>query len=332
MSAVAPATIFDSLPGIEVPVGRVAQSLDEIWAGAPEGGAAAPSEFRASQMNLILHLGMRTTVETAAEQFAVALALSRKHPARTVVLCPLQRDEGGTAMRAKVFSECFIGSSGKEMVCCEVVMLSYPFDTRRYMENQVSVCLETDLPIYYWPHRIASAARLEDYTYLLNGARRIVLDTACEQADVVAALAPLGSRIRDLADTRLLQVRQSLGRFMSGFAPAALVDALASATVACSARHGAEGRRLLAWVKRSLAVCGPGPGSAVTFKTIVSDGGADIALELAYSVEGRGLRWEADLAAGHARMRGNIGAGEVRAEGPVLLLRPEVALAEAIFS
>lgn len=332
MSAVAPTTIFDSLPGIEVPVGRVAQSLDEIWASAPDGGAAAPSEFRASQMNLILHLGMRTTVESAAEQCAVALALSRRHPARTVVLCPLQRDEGGTGMRAKVFSECFIGSSGKEMVCCEVVMLSYPFDTRRFMENQVSVCLEADLPLYYWPHCIASAARLEDYTYLLNGARRIILDTACETADVASALAPLGPRIRDLADTRLLQVRQSLGRFMSGFAPASLVDGLVSVTVECSMRHVAEGKRLLAWVRKSLGACGSGPGPGVTFKTVPVDGATDLALNIAYSGAGRRLHWEADLSVGHARMRGSLGAGEVSAEGPVLLLKPEVALAEAIFS
>jgi hypothetical protein len=235
-------------------------------------------------------------------------------------------------MRAKVFSECFIGSSGTEMVCCEAVMLSYPFDTRRFMENQVSVCLEADLPLYYWPHCIASAARLEDYTYLLNGARRIILDTACEQADVVSALAPLGPRIRDLADTRLLQVRQSLGRFMSGFAPAALVDDLTSVTIACSPAHGAEGKRLLAWVKKSLAACGDAAGPAVAFKSIVAEDGADLALEMTYSGEGRGLRWSADISTGNARMQGNLGGGEVSAEGPVLLLKPEVALAEAIFS
>lgn len=332
MSTVSPTTIFDSLPGIEVPVGRVAQSLDEIWSGTPDGGAAAPSEFRASQMNLILHLGMRTTVGSAAEQFAIALELSRKHPARTVVLCPLQRGDSGTGMRAKVFGECHIGSSGSEMVCCEVVMLSYPFDTRRYMENQVSVCLEADLPLYYWPHCIASAARLEDYTYLLNGARRIILDTACEHADVASALAPLGPRIRDLAETRLLQVRQSLGRFMSGFQPAMLVDGLAGVNVSAGVKYTAEGRRLVAWVKKSLAACGAGPGPEVVFKTVAAGDSAGLALEFSYTGGDRRLEWDADFETGHACMRADLGTGEVKAEGPVFLLKPEVALAEAIFS
>ncbi|HUG12335.1 MAG TPA: glucose-6-phosphate dehydrogenase assembly protein OpcA [Opitutaceae bacterium] len=332
MSAAASAAIFESLPGIEVPVGRVAQSLEEIWAGAPDDAAGAPSEFRASQMNLVLHLGVRTTVESAGEQLEIALALSRRHPARTVVLCPIQRDQGGTEMRSKIFSECYIGSSGKEMVCCEVVMLSYPFDTRRFMENQVSVCLETDLPTYYWPHCIASAARLEDYSYLLNGARRIIIDTACETADVTSALAPLGSKVRDLADTRMLQVRQSLGRYMSGFEPASLVDGLEEVNVSHAPRHSAEGRRLLAWVRKSLGDCGRGPGAEVKFAAAAAGNDASLALDFAFSGGERRLHWEADLAAGHARMSAILGSDRVSAEGPVFLLKPEIALAEAIFS
>jgi glucose-6-phosphate dehydrogenase assembly protein OpcA len=306
--------------------------LEEIWAGAPDDAAGAPSEFRASQMNLVLHLGVRTTHESAAEQLEIALALSRRHPARTVVLCPLQRDEGGTGMRSKIFSECYIGSSGKEMVCCEVVMINYPFDTRRFMENQVSVCLETDLPTYYWPHCIASAARLEDYSYLLNGARRIIIDTARETADVVSALAPIGPRVRDLADTRLLQVRQSLGRYMSGFRPDLLVDGLEEVRVSHAAGRDAEGRRLLAWVRKSLGECGAAPLADVKFATAEGEKDESLALDFAFSGGVRRLHWEADLAAGHARMSAVLGSDEVSAEGPVFLLKPEIALAEAIFS
>jgi hypothetical protein len=332
MSSVAPLTIFESLPGIEVPVGRVAQSLEEIWAGAPDDAAGAPSEFRASQMNLVLHLGVRTTIESAGEQLEIALALSRRHPARTVVLCPIQRDEGGTEMRSKIFSECYIGSSGKEMVCCEVVMISYPFDTRRFMENQVSVCLETDLPTYYWPHCIASAARLEDYSYLLNGARRIIIDTARETADVVSALAPLGPKVRDLADMRLLQVRQSLGRYMSGFEPSSLVEGLEEVRVSHAPNRDAEARKLLVWLRKSLGECGAGPRAGVKFATAAAGDDDSLALDFAFKGDERRLHWEADLAVGHARMSAILGSDEVSAEGPVFLLKPEIALAEAIFS
>lgn len=327
-------TIFESLPGLEVPVGKVVQSLDEIWAGAPNGGESAPSEFRASQMNLVLHLGMRTTHEAAATQFEIALALSRRHPARTVVLCPIQQGEPGSSMRAKIFSECYIGASGKEMICCEVVMLSYPFDTRCYLENQVSVCLEADLPVYYWPHCIASAARLEDYSHLLKGSRRIILDTGCETEGVEEALAPLAGKLRDLADTRLLQVRQSLGRYLSSFAPATLVDGLRTVTVGHKPALAAEARRLLDWARRSLDQCGgPPPAEAVfSIRSDESKGPAGLSLDMDYATTAHTIRWEADFDAGHARMSANMGAGDIAAEGPVSLLKPEVALAEAIFS
>lgn len=330
----ATATIFDSLPGIEVPLGGIALTLDQIWAGEPDGGAAAPSEFRASQMNLVLHLGMRTTHETARRQFEVALALSRRHPARIVVLCPIQPDEPGSEMRAKIFSECYIGKSGREMICCEVVMLSYPYDTRRYMENQVSVCLETDLPTYYWPHCIASVARLEDYTYLLNGARRIIFDSECECAGIEEALSPMRGRLRDLAETRLLQVRQSLGRFVSSFAPSALVAGLKSVSILHAEGHAAEARRLSAWVQRSLDLCGGSPVRESVFSVRLRGESqpSDLSLSISYGEAGRFLRWDAFLDEGHARMAANLGSGEMVSEGPVSLLKPEVALAEALFS
>lgn len=334
MSTRKTSAIFDVLPGMEAPVGRVAQSLEEIWADAPDGGATAPSEFRASQMNLVLHLGMHTTPESARAEFANALALSRRHPARTVILCPMQPDEGGSSMRAKIFSECFIGESRTEMVCCEVVMLSYPFDTRRHLENQVSVCLEADLPLYYWPHCIANSVRLQDYSYLLKGARRILVDSACESSEVIEALAGCAPRVRDFADARLLQVRQSLGRFISGFSPAVLVGGLTGVIVAHDAPRRAEAARLMAWIRRSLRLCGGASLPDSIFEVVAKrgDGNPALSLEMSFSGMSHGLRWEADFDTGHARMSASLRNGGASAEGPVSLLKPETALAEAIFS
>lgn len=325
--------IFDSLPGQEVPVGKVAQSLEAIWSGGPEDGGPAPSEFRASQMNLVLHLGMRTTLESAKVQFDNALALSRRHPARTVVLCPLKQGEPGDAMRAKIFSECFIGKSRTEMICCEVVMLSYPFETRRYLENQVSICLEADLPLYYWPHCIASGSRLEDYSYLLSGARRIVIDSACENAGVAEALSPFSEKVRDLADARLQRVRQSLGRFLSGFPPESLVRDLAGVTVRHDPVFRAEGVRLLGWAKKSLLLCSDKaiPDSLFSALPNEAEDASALSLEFEYSDDKRSLRWDADFEAGRAHVTGDLGSGAISAQSPVSLLKPEVSLAEALF-
>jgi len=42
-------SVFDALPGLEVPVGGITQSLARLWEGEPADGVGAPSEFRASQ-------------------------------------------------------------------------------------------------------------------------------------------------------------------------------------------------------------------------------------------------------------------------------------------
>ena len=62
-------------------------------------------------------------------------------------------------MRAKVYGECSIGKSPDDTRCCEFVVLSYPRLARPYLESQVSICLSTDLPIYYWVHRFVDAAQ-----------------------------------------------------------------------------------------------------------------------------------------------------------------------------
>lgn len=285
-------------------------------------------------MNLVLHLGMRTTPDSAMEQFSNALAFSRRHPARTVILCPMQAGEGGSLMRAKIFSECFIGKSRTEMVCCEGVMLSYPFETRRYLENQVSVCLEADLPLYYWPHCIASGARLEGYAYLLNGARRIIVDSARASAGVAAALAPFAPKLRDLADARLQQVKQSLGRFLSGYSPDILVRDLAGVTVRHDPAFLAEGIRLLAWMRDSLKQCGDPENSRCEYSTLPSEEetSAALSMRLSYADGACSLLWEADFESGQAVVTGDLGLGPVLARGPVSLLKPEVSLAEALFS
>ena len=59
------ASVFDVIPGMELPVSEVVSTMAKMWESEPNKGHAAPSEFRASQMNLILHLGYGTTEDEA---------------------------------------------------------------------------------------------------------------------------------------------------------------------------------------------------------------------------------------------------------------------------
>jgi len=174
--------IFNALPGIEVPVGAISKSLAQLWARTAADGKPAPEadDAKATQVNFVLHLGLNTTLEDAQRQFETVVAFSRRYPSRIVVLCPLHSDVPEPTMRAKIFGECFLGKSKSDKRCVEFVMLSYSRSARPYLENQVSICLSTDLPLYYWAHRFSASGKLADYRYLLGRAKRVLLDS--EQA------------------------------------------------------------------------------------------------------------------------------------------------------
>ena len=48
-------------------------------------------------------------------------------------------------MESKLFSQCYIGESHREMCCCEALLLSYKSEDFGHLANQVSIWLEGDL-------------------------------------------------------------------------------------------------------------------------------------------------------------------------------------------
>ena len=153
--------IFKALPGIEVPVSSIKHSLTRMWDETAASGGNAPThhDSKATQVNFVVQLGLQTTVEDAVQQFQTAVRFSRRYPCRVVVLCPMSDDTMEKEIRAKIYGECHLGKSKGDTRCCEFVMLNYPFSARPFLEDQVSICLSTDLPLYYWPHRFISSAR-----------------------------------------------------------------------------------------------------------------------------------------------------------------------------
>jgi hypothetical protein len=111
-------------------------------------------------------------------QFQHTLRFAQRYPARVVVLCPDFDEGSGAGMRAKIYGECFLGKSKNDTRCVEFVLLQYTMAVRAYLENQVSVCLSTDMPLYYWAHRFSETKRLADYDYLLTRSKRILFDSA----------------------------------------------------------------------------------------------------------------------------------------------------------
>lgn len=325
-------SLFNVLPGIEVPAGAISNSLANMWKDTADRGGPAPSadDVKATQVNLVLHLGYSTTADDALIQFQTAVRFSQRYPCRVVVLCPLQVGDTGTEIQAKIYGECHLGKSKGDTRCCEFVLLSYPQAARVYLEDQVSVCLSTDLPLYYWAHRFSSSARLNEYQYLLRRSKRVIFDSAIVPEDAFTFPWPRPDAVRDLAHARLLPVRQSLGQFLSGYSPSALADGLQAVRIKCHESVRPESRVLLAWVRERLLKCGA--LEEASFECVIEPGLGNRRFELTFAYRGaKHFACRSDLSKNRAVLEADFGTGSVSLPSAAGLLSPEAALGEAMF-
>ncbi|MSU24971.1 MAG: glucose-6-phosphate dehydrogenase [Opitutus sp.] len=326
--------IFDALPGIEVPVGAISKSLAAMWEDTAASGAPAlaADDAKATQVNFVLHLGLQSTAADAVGQFQTVVEFSKRYPSRIVVLCPQRAENGATEMRAKIYAECHLGKSKSDKRCVEFVLLSYPRAARRHLENQVSICLSTDLPLYYWAHRFSTNARLADYRFLLGRAKRVLIDSAIAPADAFSYPWPNPKALRDLVYSRLLPVRQTIGQFLSRYPAAALADGLRAVTVAHAAPLGAEGRVTLAWLRRRLVACGAS-AEKIPFELgpLANRATGSLTVRFDYGDPARFFRWVGDFATGQALFEADLGNGHTTLPAAVSLLTPENALSEGMF-
>ncbi len=317
--------IFEALPGMEVPVGGITRGFARLWADT------AAEEQKAMQLNLVLHLGLATTPEDAVEQFRVAVRLAQRYPCRVVVLCPIKEDTGMVELRAKIYGECFMGKSKDDTRCIETVALSYPPAAKAYLQDEVSVCLSTDLPLYYWAHRFTSSKRLSAYQYLLTRSQRVMFDSAIVASDALSFAWPNIAAVRDLAYTRTLPLRQNIGQFLSRYAPPLIIGGLRRVTIRHRAQLAAEASCLLAWVKKGLVRSGAGLEQGIAFSVTPVDCPGCFSLEFDYAGARKIFRWSADLTRDHAEFTGDLGTGKSTQTVGARFLAPELALSEAMF-
>jgi hypothetical protein len=325
--------IYDALPGIEVPVGEINQRLAAMWEDTAASGGPAPTseDAKATQVNFVLHLGFKTTPEDATKQFETVVRFAQRYPSRIVVLCPIA-DEAhtGTEMRSKIYGECFLGKSKADKRCVEFVVLSYPYTARRFLEDQVSICLSTDLPMYYWAHKFSASNKLADYRFLLGRAKRVLLDSAVAPEGAMTYPWPHAEALRDLAYARLLPVRQSIGQFLAAYSPAVLSDQLREVTISHSSDLTAEARALVQWLRQRLVGCGA-PEDLPINLVAIDKPSRGLGVQFAYTDARKSFRWTGDLVTQHALFEAALGETTTRLPAAVSLLIPEAALSEAMF-
>lgn len=324
-------SIFEALPGLEVPMAEIGRGLSQMWARTAEKGRPAPAseDATATQVNFVLHLGLGTTAADAVRQFDTAVRFSRRHPSRVVVLCPEPNGHAPGSVRTKVYGECTLGKSKDDTRCCEFVLLGYPAGLSRHLEDQVSICLCSDLPLYYWAHAFSDTSRLADYRDLLGRSKRIILDSANAPEDAFSYPWPRPEAVRDLAYARLLPVRQSIGQFLSRYPMGSLCSGLRTVVVSQPRSHAAEAHALLQWLRERLGQCG---GLRADFSLRPAGESSPGVLAVNFGYAGRkGFSWRGDLRKGSALFRADLGTRRTVLPAAVSLLPPENALSEAVF-
>lgn len=324
--------IIDELPGIELPVGEVTSRLEHMWESDTSG---SPSAFRASQMNVVLHFGWEVAGAEALERFEALLKFAQRYPSRIIVLCPTQKIEN-SSMRAKLFSQCYIGDSHREMCCCEALLLGYEPENCGYLANQVSVWLEPDLPSYHWFCGVPGE-RIEQYFgNLLTGVRRVIYDSSFEVEDLSGLDWPDSNLVGDLAMARLLPARQAIGQFLSGYEIRSLCDGLQAVAVRHCPSMSGEGRGLMRWIRSCFTDCNRCENcEAEKVDYLVApcspdESNCSLALDFVYA-DGRYFKWRKFTEGPLGEIEANLGKQEERITTRVKPLGPEQTLAEALF-
>ena len=238
--------VLDALPGTPMSVAEVAPALARYWLEVVRSGNAS----RASQMNVAVIFGTGVTPEDAKAQLENAFTFSHRYPCRIVALCPDASPDAKAEGRFHV--ACFADAKGRERRCGEVLMFGYPakFPTAQ-LDSQLSVWLESDLPVYFWLHG-TTADEAAALAPMLKGARRVVYDSSVCAGDFSKVAWPKPEVVRDLANSRLLGVRQTLGQFLSGYTPESLATGLSEVAVRHARRRSGEAKNLSAWMRSGL--------------------------------------------------------------------------------
>ncbi len=329
-------TLLDAIPGVSVPVKAVPGLLSHMWDSDVTGATPGEASFRASQMNLILHFGVSTSIDEARLRFDTAIEFAQRYPCRIVVLCPARATrEEGIVLESKIFSQCYIGKNLQDFCCCEALVLGYRVEDARFLENQVSLWLETDLPVYHWFNRVAGEKIDALFQPFIKQATRVIYDSGVDEDLRENASWRAAAKVRDLAYARTLPLRQHIGQFLSVYSPEVLADGLASVEVRAAPEASGEARCLLDWLRAGIARCLSqsqlDPAVDFSLGEPTGEGGDLIEIEWTYAKPDCGLQWEYRQRARTGQLNGGFGNARLAQPLHIEPLSRAMTLAEALF-
>lgn len=327
--------IIDSLPGVSMPVEEVTSTLTKMWDSLQQSDGKE-TDTRASQLNLVVHFGLSTTSDEAKEIFDTAVTFAQEYPCRIIVLCPSETATRDSGFEGKLFSQCYIGKSLREVCCCEALILGYSTEQSDFLESQVSIWLEADLPVYHWFHRVPPDRITRFYLPFIKRCRRILFDGEIDGDGLDQIPWPDKNRVSDLAFHRTLPIRQHLGQFLSGYSKEELVEGLSCLRIQYHLGMRRTAYQLMRWHRRAIEKCFSNPADAdavvFTVEQLVQEGtGCCMHIEWEFGSSKKYLKWDYNTSQMEGCIRARLSSEEVIHPLHIEPLKPEVTLPEAIF-
>ena len=323
-------SLIQALPGITLSVPEVTRQLSEMWSGESTVSSHFHSQERASQLNIVIHFGLETSEKEAQQIFTDVVTFAQRYPCRIIVLCPMDHvEQSKQAFDAKLYSSCFIGEDLRKQCCCEALILGYSINEPKNLQNQLTLWLETDLPIYYWFHRVKPHRIVDHYLHFSKMVSRVIYDSAIEGDTYQKINWPKIDILSDLARARILVVRQSIGQFLSGYPVALLAENLDSVNISYSSEYLAEANCLTDWVNYCLQDFAL-PQSVDCHISPMPQKKNDLGLDFHYRDQ-KMIQWRYQAKESHGSIKTNIGSAEKETSVLLRTVKPDEALSEALF-
>lgn len=170
-----------------------------MWA-ADDRADLRPAAEAAGQFRRCLGINAPRWRTTRRPSSRPPCLFSRRYPCRVVVLRYATPGSPPRTSCVRITAKCHPGRKPRRPALLrEFVTAQLPArGARRFLENQVSTCFSTDLPVYYWAHNFSSASRLSAYQYLLHRQARAHRPPSALGRDEGRALALAQTRaVRD---------------------------------------------------------------------------------------------------------------------------------------
>ena len=248
--------LLDSGTQRGVDISRIERLLGDLWRTTEEERRRGEAVARVRVQNLVAYVedaGALERVERLAD------ALPSRHPCRLVIVHAVPHVPGDE-LEAAISARCAIGAGERRQVCCEVITLTAPGDTRRYASSAVASLLVSGLPVsVWWTSRVQPHD--EVFQELAEPADQVIVDSreGRDDAGAVIALARWAATenrhavLGDLAWARILPWRQMVAEFFDPPAARALLPELCEVELTSAGELlSADALLLMGWLASRL--------------------------------------------------------------------------------